>query len=622
MLKKTVISLSFAFLTAVLNAQVYDTANVITPGTLNTVAKAYLTTVTNLTVTGTIDARDFKTMRDSMPLSVLNLSGATIAAYTGEYGTQDPSINTYLANVIPQYAFYDQITSVGKSNLTSIIYPTNVNSIGEDAFVGCNGLTGSLTIPSSVTSIGVAAFGNCSGFTGLTIPSSVTSIGASVFSGCSGLTGSLTIPSSVTSIGWEAFYDCSGLTGLTIPSSVTYIGESAFFGCSGLIGSLTIPSSVTYIGEAAFEECEGFTSIISLNTTPLTGNGMGSYAFYGESKVSLYVPYGSVNAYKTAPQWNSFNVVAFVSISASADTVKSGTSVTFMADTGLIGIHQKLVWQVNGKNMGLNASTFSYIPVDGDTVICKTIIYNDTAKSNAIVMSVEPGTTVLSVSSNNLNVSNALNSQTSFTIYSNFKWNISSKDKWLTPNISNGYDTAIITLTALTNPTNTIRLAKVIVSEIGVPNDTLFVTQAAGQATLSVSKDTLDISAFTNNNRSFNVYSNESWTVTTSKTQTWLTLSVTSGSDSTSISLTAAVNPTINQRIDTIVLSAAGVNSDTIIISQSAWVPTLSVSTNILNVSDTDKSFANFNIHSNVSWNIKNIHPWITPNISSRFRYC
>ncbi len=51
-----------------LNAQVTETANVTTPGTLNTVANAYLSTVTNLTVTGIIDARDFKTMRDSMPL--------------------------------------------------------------------------------------------------------------------------------------------------------------------------------------------------------------------------------------------------------------------------------------------------------------------------------------------------------------------------------------------------------------------------------------------------------------------------------------------------------------------------------------------------------------------------
>ena len=67
---------------------------------------SYLGTVTNLTVTGTIDARDFKTMRDNMPLlAVLDLSGVTIAAYTGPDGTH-PSGGLYPENEIPGRAFY------------------------------------------------------------------------------------------------------------------------------------------------------------------------------------------------------------------------------------------------------------------------------------------------------------------------------------------------------------------------------------------------------------------------------------------------------------------------------------------------------------------------------------
>src|SRR5208283_811269 len=57
---------------------------VTTPGTLNTLIGSCSSTVTNLTLSGTIDARDFKTMRDSMPvLTVLDLSQTAIAAYTG-----------------------------------------------------------------------------------------------------------------------------------------------------------------------------------------------------------------------------------------------------------------------------------------------------------------------------------------------------------------------------------------------------------------------------------------------------------------------------------------------------------------------------------------------------------
>ena len=65
--------------------------------------------------------------------------------------------------------------------------------------------------------------------TNLIIPNSVTSIGNYAFYNCSGLT-SVTIPNSVTSIGESAFYNCSGLTSVTIGSGVTSMGYNAFAG--------------------------------------------------------------------------------------------------------------------------------------------------------------------------------------------------------------------------------------------------------------------------------------------------------------------------------------------------------------------------------------------------------
>ena len=250
-----------------------------TAGNLATVAASYLTTVTNLTVTGTIDARDFKTMRDAMPLlAVINLSGCTVAAYTGTKGTEGTTSISYPANGIPNYAFNNPSTGAGKTSLKTFNYPSSVTTIGNYAFSDCNGLSGSLTIPSSVTTIGDWAFLRCNGFTGsLTIPSSVKSIGDYAFIGCIGFTGSLTIPSSVTTIGDYAFSSCSGLTGsLTIPSSVTSIEARAFSGCSGFTGSLTIPSSVKTIGSGAFSDCSGFTGSL---TIPSSVTSIGNYAF-------------------------------------------------------------------------------------------------------------------------------------------------------------------------------------------------------------------------------------------------------------------------------------------------------------------------------------------------------
>ena len=118
------------------------------------------------------------------------------------------------------------------TEITDLVIPGSVTSIGDMAFYGCNRLT-SVTISEGVTSIGIMAFENCSGLTSVTISDGVTSIGTGAFYLCSGLT-SVTIPGSVTSFGSYAFRGCSGLSSVTIPGSVTSIGSDAFQGCDGL----------------------------------------------------------------------------------------------------------------------------------------------------------------------------------------------------------------------------------------------------------------------------------------------------------------------------------------------------------------------------------------------------
>ncbi len=181
--------------------------------------------------------------------------------------------NEYQGNVVipEEVTFMNRtlkVTSIGDDafmsceGLTSVTIPNSVTSIGSSAFEGCSGLT-SVNIPNSVTSIGSSAFVGCSGLTSVNIPNSVTSIGGYAFVGCSGLT-SITIPNSVTSIGESTFAYCSGLTSVNIPNSVMSIGESAFSGCSGLT-SINIPNSVMSIGYFAFSDCSGLTSIVIEN---------------------------------------------------------------------------------------------------------------------------------------------------------------------------------------------------------------------------------------------------------------------------------------------------------------------------------------------------------------------
>ena len=104
------------------------------------------------------------------------------------------------------------------------------------------------------------------------------------------------IPSWVTSIGIGAFSNCSSLPSINIPSSVTSIDVFAFDGCSSLT-SINIPSSVTSIGDGVFQDCSNLKTVrFKGKMPPLIGYDI----FDGISDLKVYVPHGTLEAYKNA----------------------------------------------------------------------------------------------------------------------------------------------------------------------------------------------------------------------------------------------------------------------------------------------------------------------------------
>ena len=328
-MKKKILLITLCLAGLTLSAQVSKTVNVTTAGELlNALTITERHTVTNLTITGTIDARDFKTMRDSLTvLSVLDIGSVTIATYTGTAGTYSPSI-VYPANEIPIFAF-DIILGglgIGKPSLVSIVMPLSTTSIGRCAFASCNLI--SITIPNSVTSIGYYALSSCSKLTSIIIPNSVTSIGEGVFYNCTSLT-NITIPDSVDSIKISTFQNCSGLTSVIIPASVTSIENSAFSNCTALT-SITIPNSVISIGYYAFERCKNLNAF-TVESTNINYSSMNGVLFNKNQTNLVQYPGGKTGGYIIPNSVTSIRGSAFSHCS-------SLTSIIIPASVTSIGI--------------------------------------------------------------------------------------------------------------------------------------------------------------------------------------------------------------------------------------------------------------------------------------------
>lgn len=95
-----------------------------------------------------------------------------------------------------------------------------------------------------------------------------------------------------------------GLDTVRLPSNLTTIGRFAFYDDSNLF-TVEIPESVTEIDSYAFA-CPNLTNICCHGATPANIADETVFSEIDKDQCTLYVPEGSVEAYRTATYWKDF----------------------------------------------------------------------------------------------------------------------------------------------------------------------------------------------------------------------------------------------------------------------------------------------------------------------------
>ena len=303
---------------------------------------------------------DFKSY---VSLALNNVSGAMLNGVTkirkyafNNYGTLTGIVIPNTVTSIEEHAF------AFCSALPRITIPQSVTSIGDDAFVMCYDLKEVIVLNPTPPTLGSNAFFGCSSDLVIYVPSrlvdtykaasgwseyadkiqaiqsdaeidqyagseinqqSMTTFCLYINGNLTQITSemlddvvrirqeafvnsdltSVTLPNSVNIIGSSAFRLSSSLNSITIPASVTAIGSAAFNFCTSL-ESITLPSSITWIGSSAFMSCSALASVTVQSVVPPE---VGQKILDGASNnLVIYVPSGSVDAYKAAEGWSEY----------------------------------------------------------------------------------------------------------------------------------------------------------------------------------------------------------------------------------------------------------------------------------------------------------------------------
>ncbi len=212
---------------------------------------------------------------------------------------------------------------------------------------------------------------------------------------------------------------------------------------------------------------------------------------------------------------------------------------------------------------------------------------------------------MLSVTPPNQGVSTG-QGETNFTVTSNVNWTVTIDAPWCTITPS-GTGNGNIVASFAENTSIDQRVALITVTGDGVGEQTVTITQEGVPIMLSVAPPTRNVSSSAANT-DFVVTSNTSWNVASDAS--WCTVT-TSGTGNDTIFVTVPENTTLDQRIANITISATGIGSESVTVTQEGMPPALAVTPPSRDVTSSPGS-TTFSVASNTGWTVISDAPWCT----------
>jgi hypothetical protein len=299
-------------------------------------------------------------------------------------------------------------------------------------------------------------------------------------------------------------------------------------------------------------------------TIPMPARSIVSVVLKGTSGPYLNASPSTINLASAAGSTGTITVSSNVSWTAASNQ-------TWLTVNPTSGANSRSVTVTASVN-STGASRSATVTISGTGVTSKTITVTQAPPAS------------LTVDAANLNVNAAANSNGSVNVTSNIAWSASSNQTWLTVLPTSGSGNAKVTVTAGANPTVSARTATVTVSGSGITRS-ITVTQAAGAATLTVNRVTLNVNAAANSKGTIAVTSNTTWLA--SSNQAWLTVLPAAGTGNVTITVTAAANSGNTARVATVTVSRSGITR-TITVTQAA-----NTSTDIEDIKSEEKIYPN-----------------------------